>query len=127
MKMLLALLLLLLSSLATAKDELPLNEHGFVDAIKTMKTTKIAELLGAPSKHYELKDERTGNVIGQVWQYEYLNTSEEGEYYRGTELDIVDDRVVTVVFMNNEEQERASVAPAPLEDEPELPECNPSC
>ncbi len=126
MKALLALLLISLSTLALARDELPLNEGSFVDAIKTLKTSKIAELLGEPQKHYELKDDHTSEVIGQVWQYEYLNTSEEGEYYPTTELDIVGDRVATVVFMNDPQGEQTST-PTPLEEEPPLPECNPSC
>lgn len=125
MKVLLVLLLFSLSTLAIARDELPLNEHGFVDAIKTMKTDKIAELLGAPQRHYELKDDHTGAVIGQVWQYEYLNTSEDGAYYPGTELDIVDDRVITVVFMNDNAPSPTLTAPEPVEEI--LPECNPSC
>ncbi|MCE9633957.1 MAG: hypothetical protein K8Q92_07205 [Methylophilales bacterium] len=127
MKAILALLLISLSTLALARDELPLNEGSFVDAIKTLKTSKIAELLGEPQKHYELKDDHTGTVIGQVWQYEYLNTSEEGEYYPTTELDIVGDRVATVVFMNDLDKEQSPYVPTPLEEEPPLPECNPSC
>ncbi|MFM9912006.1 MAG: hypothetical protein ACKVN9_00545 [Methylophilaceae bacterium] len=125
MKVLLAVLLLSLSTFAAAKDELPLNEHGFVDAVKTMKTDKIAALLGKPARHYELKDDRTGAVIGQVWQYEYLNTNETGEYYPTTELDIIDNQVATVVFMNENSPNPDYVEPTQVEEV--LPECNPSC
>jgi hypothetical protein len=126
MKVLLVVALLAFSAVAAAKDELPLNEHGFVNAVKAMKIAKIAELLGEPQKHYDLKDERNGQVIGQVWLYEYLNTTEEGEYYPATELDIVDDHVATVVFMNDP-QGLQSYTPAPMEEEaeavlPEIPE-----
>ena len=101
MKVLLAVLLFSLSTLAMARDELPLNEQDFVDAIKTMNISKIVELIGAPGKADEIKDDQTGETIGQVWHYYFLNTSAEGEYYPTTELDIVDDHVATVVFMND--------------------------
>lgn len=42
-----------------------------------------------------MTDDRSGEVIGVIWQYAYLNTNEEGDYYTATELDWIDDKVVT--------------------------------
>jgi hypothetical protein len=41
-------------------------------------------------------------VVASIWQYDYINTDEKGEYYKHTELDFVDNKVVTVVFMNTD-------------------------
>ncbi len=95
-----ALLLLTLSFPAVAGgDDIALNELGFLDAIQSIGKSRITELLGDPYRAIEVKN-AGGETIGLIWHYQYLNTTEEGEYYKVTELDIVGDRVVTVVFSN---------------------------
>lgn len=103
MRIIITLLLLTFSSIAlAASDDIPLNEKSFVEAVQQMDTSRIQELLGDPDRTIEVKDEASGDIIGQIWHFQYLNTSEEGDYYKGTELDIIGDRVVTVVFTNSE-------------------------
>ena len=117
-----ALLLMALTSPAfAAGNEIPLNELGFVDAIQQLDKASITEQLGEPQKVADVKDDVTGEVLGTTWQYQYLNTTEDGEYYKTTELDFVGDRVITVVFINNEIPEADTTARIPLN------ECTPTC
>ena len=70
--------------------------------------------LGEPSKIEDLKA-NDDKVVASIWQYHYLNTDENGEYYQTTELDFLDDKVVTVVFMNNDGSEvPADAVSAPI-------------
>jgi hypothetical protein len=65
---------------------------------------------------------KDGKASASIWQYHYLNTDVNGNYYQTTELDFVDDRVVMVVFMNHDGTEIPADAvriPVPQE-EPEL-------
>lgn len=99
MKLLVAVLLAGLSGAATAaSDEIPLNEQDFVERIKTADKTQIVEQLGEPARAIDITDEETGAVMGSIWHYHYLNTSDNGDYYKTTELDFIGSRVVTVVF-----------------------------
>lgn len=117
-----ALLLMALTSPAfAAGNDIPLNELGFVDAIQQLDKASITEQLGEPQKVADVKDDVTGEVLGTTWQYQYLNTTEDGEYYKTTELDFVGDRVITVVFINNEIPEADTTARIPLN------ECTPTC
>jgi hypothetical protein len=119
MKALFVLPLLLLPTIASAVGELPTEETAFVDAVKSMKKDKITEFLGEPTSSMDVKDKRTGLLIGSIWNYSYINTSPEGDYYKTTELDFVGDRVETIVFSNEDE---VVASEAVVEGE-----CVPSC
>ena len=82
-------------------SEIPTAEKEFVATINGFEKTKIVEQFGEPSKKDDIKTE-SGKIVASVWQYHYLNTTPEGEYYQTTELDFVDDKVVMVVFMNGD-------------------------
>jgi hypothetical protein len=123
--LLVALPLLLLPAVVYADGALPLEEAKFVKAIEGMPKAKIVELLGEPASAIEVKDHRTGELIGYAWNYKYLNTSDDGKYYKSTELDLVGDHVVTIVFSNGKDSTDNDAAP----EEDALPqgECSPSC
>jgi hypothetical protein len=107
------ILLLSLPGIAFAdRNEIPLNELGFVDSVKVAGKARIVEQLGEPVKAVDLTD-RNGEVFASIWHYHYLNTSEEGDYYKTTELDFVGDQVVTVVFSNNDTEEPEAIAASP--------------
>lgn len=104
MRVLATLLLASLSGGAWASsEEIPLNEHEFVERIKTTGKAEIVAMLGEPARAIDVKDDETGEVMGSIWHYHYLNTAENGEYYKTTELDFVGDQVVTVVFSTQED------------------------
>jgi hypothetical protein len=77
------------------------TEKAFIDRIQGFEKAQIIQEFGEPSKVEDLKtnDEK---VVASIWQYHYLNTDANGEYYQTTELDFLDDKVVMVVFMNND-------------------------
>lgn len=105
MKIILTILLLSFSSLALAEQKtISNNEKDFIAHIEGFEKAKIIETFGEPSKMEDLKtnDEK---VVASIWQYHYLNTDENGEYYQTTELDFINDKVVMVVFMNNDGSE----------------------
>lgn len=111
MKLVTFALLLSLSSLTfaatenpAAPSEIPTNEKDFIASINGFEKSKIIEQLGEPSKIDDVKTS-SGKLVASVWQYHYLNTDEKGEYYQTTELDFIDDKVVMVVFMNNDGSE----------------------
>jgi hypothetical protein len=121
--------LLLLPAVGYADGGLPVDETGFVDAVQNMTKDKIAELLGQPANSFEVKDKFTGESLGTVWNYKYLNTSEDGNYYKTTELDLVNDRVATIVFSDSElspDNDPADATDAPMEGT-SAGECSPSC
>jgi hypothetical protein len=105
MKTILTALFLTLTvfALNAQATEKPLSnaEKAFIDSIQGLDKGKIVEAFGEPSKIEDLKanDEK---FFASIWQYHYLNTDENGEYYQTTELDFLDDKVVMVVFMNND-------------------------
>ena len=118
MRVLATLLLASLSGGAWANsDEIPLSEHEFVERIKTTGKAEIVAQLGEPARAIDVKDDETGEIIGSIWHYQYLNTAENGDYYKTTELDFVGDQVVTVVFSAMDDT--GSETPTKLE-EPEL-------
>jgi hypothetical protein len=104
-------------------DKIPTTEKEFVDTINGFDKDKIIEQFGEPHKKDDLGLGKEGKAPASIWQYHYLNTDANGAYYQTTELDFVDDKVVMVVFMNNDGEElpvdavKEPVAPAP---EPEL-------
>lgn len=116
MRVLIAALLASLSGVAVANnDEIPLSEHEFVARIKTAGKAEIVAQLGEPARAVDVKDDETGEVMGSIWHYHYLNTAENGDYYKTTELDFVGDQVVTVVFSTMEDS--GSDAPTAMEPE----------
>jgi len=103
---------LCLSELAFANDptqmmpvtagDLPTSEKEFVAAIHQFDKKQIIEKLGEPSDADDVKIKGSDKVVASIWHYHYLNTSPDGEYYQTTELDFIDDKVVVVVFLNND-------------------------
>ena len=117
MRVLTAMLLAGLSAPAMANsDEIPLGEHEFVERIKTADKAEIVAQLGEPARAIDVKDDETGEIMGSIWHYHYLNTAENGDYYKTTELDFVGDQVVTVVFSTMED----TGSDVPTAMEPEL-------
>jgi hypothetical protein len=108
-KKILVTLLLSFASIAFA-EQVPAEasisnaEKAFIDRIQGFEKAQILQEFGEPSKVEDLKanDEK---VVASIWQYHYLNTDANGEYYQTTELDFLDDKVIMVVFMNNDGSE----------------------
>ena len=90
---------------APATGKLPLEEKAFVDAINKFDKTKIIEQLGKPAKEDDVKLKDSGKIVASIWQYHNLNKAADGTLYPTTELDFVDDKVVQVVFLNNDGSE----------------------
>ncbi len=90
---------------SSAEDTIPTTEREFVNAINGFDKNKIVEQFGEPSKKDDLGTLQDGKSPASIWQYHYLNTDASGAYYQTTELDFVDDKVVMVVFMNNDGEE----------------------
>jgi hypothetical protein len=106
MRILSALLLLAISCFAAAGDyALPTGEQAFLGEIHSISKSVVLERLGDPGNIMDIRDRDSGEVVGTAWQYHYLNTTEDGDYYKTTELDFVGDRVVTVVFSNTDYEE----------------------
>ena len=82
--------------------EIPTEEKAFVAAINQFNKAKIVELLGQPARADDVKVKGSGKVVASIWHYHNINTDENGAYYPTTELDFVDDKVVQVVFLNND-------------------------
>ena len=129
MKTLLLAWFLALSGTAVAEaneaNTIPTSEKEFVDCIHGFEKAKIVEQFGEPSKKNDIKT-TAGRIVASIWQYHFLNTNAEGTYYQTTELDFVDDKVVMVVFMNNNGEDLPNDAvleiPAPQADVPFQPE-----
>lgn len=113
-------LLLSLSPQLHAGEGLPLDETGFVDAIPHLSKAQITELLGDPTESIVVTDDRSGDIIGLIWLYEYLNTNADGDYYKSTELDLIDDKVVNIIFSNSNFGSLETAAATSTE-------CTPSC
>ena len=104
---------ILLASTALADDaktvpttgNLPLEEKAFVDAINKFDKTKIIAQLGKPAKEDDVKLKDSGKIVASIWQYHNINKAADGTLYPTTELDFVDDKVVQVVFLNNDGSE----------------------
>jgi len=115
MKFLSLLVLLCLPATAMAeKNDIPLNELGFVDSVPRADKAHILEQLGEPASQFQIRD-KGGDVVAAIWHYHYLNTSEEGDYYKTTELDFIGDRVVNIVFSNVDDEEDNQAALPALE------------
>lgn len=94
----------------SATGDIAVSEKEFVAGISGIDKSKIVEQFGEPSKRDDITNP-DGKVIASVWHYHYLNTDEKGAYYQTTELDIVDDKVVMVVFMNHDGESSPEEAP----------------
>jgi hypothetical protein len=82
--------------------EIPTVEKEFIDAINGFDKAQIIAQFGEPAKADDVKIKGTGKIVASIWQYHFINTSPDGSYYETTELDFIDDKVVTVVFLNND-------------------------
>ena len=89
-------------STAASEPTLPIAEKAFVDAINKFNKKQIVEQLGEPAKADDVRLKGSDKVVASIWHYHYVNTDENGTYYQTTELDFIEDKVVQVVFLNNE-------------------------
>ena len=108
---------------APPASEIPTVEQEFVAVINQYNKAEIIAQFGEPAQVENMKVASTGEIIASIWQYHFINTDTEGEYYETTELDFLGDKVVMVVFMNHDGQEKISIEPpASSETEESLPE-----
>jgi hypothetical protein len=84
------------------ETEIPTVEKDFVGAISGFDKTKIIAQFGEPAKADDIRIKGSGKVVASIWQYHFINTAADGTYYETTELDFIDDKVVQVVFLNND-------------------------
>ena len=100
--------------------QIPTTEKEFVASINGFDKAQIIEQLGEPTNKNDITNAKTGKLEASIWHYHNLNTDEKGEYYKTTELDFVNDKVVLVVFMNNTGEDTSydlrSDAPMPKPD-----------
>jgi hypothetical protein len=85
--------------------KIPTEEKAFVEAINQHNKATIVAQFGEPAKAEDVKVKGSGKIAASIWQYHNLNTAEDGSYYPTTELDFIDDKVVQVVFLNNDGSE----------------------
>lgn len=109
---------------APSAGTLPLEEKAFVDAINKFDKTQIIAQLGKPAKEDDVKLKDSGKIVASIWQYHNINKAADGTLYPTTELDFVDDKVVQVVFLNNDGTEANGnqtyeVAPTPPDEIPQ--------
>ena len=88
-------------------NSIPTTEKEFVAAINQYDKKQIIEKLGEPSKAEDVRLKGSDKVVASIWHYHYLNTAPDGTYYQTTELDFIEDKVVVVVFLNNDGSEGA--------------------
>jgi hypothetical protein len=81
---------------------IPTVEKDFIDAINGFEKSQIIAQFGEPAKADDVKVKGTGKIVASIWQYHFINTSSDGTYYETTELDFIDNKVVSVVFLNND-------------------------
>jgi hypothetical protein len=102
---------------------LPADEKAFVDAIGKFDKKAIMAQLGEPATADDVRIKGTNKVVASIWHYHNINMAEDGTYYPTTELDFVEDKVVQVVFLNNDGTDAApkeqayTVAPEPSDTE----------
>lgn len=87
---------------STAAITLPIEEKAFVKAIELLDKKSIVAQLGEPAKADDVKIKGTDRVVASIWHYHNINTDENGIYYLTTELDFIGDKVMQVVFLNND-------------------------
>ncbi|MGZ8257619.1 MAG: hypothetical protein ACXWTR_00415 [Methylotenera sp.] len=93
--------------ISSNQPEIPTSEIDFVRAVNGLDKARIIEQFGEPAKADDVKIKGSDQVVASIWQYHFINTSADGAYYETTELDFIDDKVVSVVFMNNDGSESA--------------------
>ena len=81
---------------------LPIAEREFVDAISKFDKAAIVAQMGDPATADDVRLKGTDKIVASIWHYHYVNTDKDGTYYQTTELDFVDNKVVQVVFLNND-------------------------
>ncbi len=86
-------------------NEIPTIEKDFVNAIHKFDKSKIIAQFGEPATADDVKVKGSDKVVASIWHYHFINTTPEGAYYETTELDFIDDKVVMVVFLNNDGSE----------------------
>lgn len=87
-------------------ETLPTDEIAFVKAIKHFDKASIIAQWGEPAKADDVKIKGTDKVVASIWHYHYVNTDANGQYFETTELDFIDNKVVQVVFLNNDGSEQ---------------------
>ena len=92
---------------ANMSNNIPTTEKEFVAAINQYDKKQIIEKLGEPSKAEDVRIKGSDKVVASIWHYHFLNTAPDGSYYQTTELDFIEDKVVVVVFLNNDGSEGA--------------------
>ena len=90
-------------------ETLPTEEKAFVKAIEHFDKKSILAQLGEPAKADDVKIRGSNRIVASIWQYHNINTDENGVYYETTELDFINDKVVQVVFLNNDGSEAEEV------------------
>lgn len=90
---------------SSTKTTLPTEEKAFVKAIEQFNKKTIVAQLGEPAKADDVKIRGSNRIVASIWHYHNINTDENGQYYETTELDFIDDKVVQVVFLNNDGSE----------------------
>ncbi len=93
------------SKTAATGKELPTQERAFVDAINGSNKKSIIAQFGEPAKADDVKIKGSNKIVASIWQYHYINTDVDGTYYQTTELDFINNKVVQVVFLNNDGSE----------------------
>ncbi len=101
--------------------EIPIEERAFVDAINNYDMASIIAQFGEPAKAEDVKIKNSGKIVATIWQYHKINTAADGSFYPTTELDFIDDKVVQVVFLNNDGTEANDGVGKKFEIEP-MPE-----
>jgi len=91
--------------ISSNQPEIPTSEIDFVRAVHGLDKARIIEQFGEPAKADDVKIKGSDQIVASIWQYHFINTSADGAYYETTELDFIDDKVVSVVFMNNDGSE----------------------
>lgn len=109
-----------LSQDAPVSKEIPTTEREFANAINRFTKEEIIAQLGEPAKAEDVKLKSSGKVVASIWYYHNINTAPDGSYYLTTELDFIEDKVVQVVYLNND-----GTDPQETEKTYDLPEVQP--
>lgn len=86
----------------TTAATIPQDEQGFVNAVGKLTRAQLVALLGEPARAEDVKLKDSGRVVASIWHYHNINKDAKGAFYPTTELDIIDDQVSVVVFLNND-------------------------
>lgn len=86
----------------------PEDEQGFVNTIGKLNRAQIVALLGEPARAEDVKLKDSGRIVASIWHYHNINKDAQGAYYPTTELDLIDDQVSVVVFLNNDGSDASS-------------------